>query len=439
MTKKQAHLLCFLGLFFLGTGILFLTRRSVPFDASIISKQAALEDYDYLWYFLEENYPFLSMAERKYPISVNALKKSGRQQIEAFEGESLDFYNYYQILQDRIGHFHQLAHLSLLSPAAYQTFLLEDKNILQNESNDFIAHNYNILSDSVVYDRYAYLAEKTGNPFPETAARDPSAPIISAPTESSGKSSTNLSFRDINEKTGYIKVNSFKYSFMETDKKLLKEWFLAHTDTDYIIIDITGNGGGSSAYWMNLIVSPNIRQAIDWNSIMLTPYGKESREQFASTGIQKSDLNPNLKDLETLPAINPTDLQDNRYYISAHFSVSPSLEAPLCSGQFFLLVDSQVASAADGFAQFCKATGFATVIGENTWGDGGGTNVYIAKLPKSKLILRYRAMHVLNADGSSNVEFGTTPDILCKRVSGFSGLPALSACLEYIESLEKEN
>ena len=190
---------------------------------------------------------------------------------------------------------------------------------------------------------------------------------------------------------------------------------------------------------MNLIVSPNIRQAIDWNSIMLTPYGKESREQFASIGIQKSDLNPNLKDLETLPAINPTDLQDNRYYISAHFSVNPSLETPLCSGQFFLLVDSQVASAADSFAQFCKATGFATVIGENTWGDGGGTNVYIAKLPKSKLILRYRAMHGLNADGSSNVEFGTTPDILCKRVSGFSGLPALSACLEYIESLEKEN
>lgn len=235
MTKKQIYLLCFLGFIFLGTGILFLVRRSVPFDASIISKQDALEDYDYLWYFLEENYPFLSMAERKYPISVNALKKSGCQQIEAFEGESLDFYNYYQILQDRVGHFHQLAHLSLLSPAAYQTLLLEDKNILQNESNDFIAHNYNILSDSVVYDRYAYLAEKTGNPFPETAARDPSAPIISAPTESSGKSSTNLSFRDINEKTGYIKVNSFKYSFMETDKKLLKEWFLAHTDTDYII------------------------------------------------------------------------------------------------------------------------------------------------------------------------------------------------------------
>ena len=44
MTKKQAHLLYILVLFFLGTGILFLVRRSVPFDASIISKQDALED-----------------------------------------------------------------------------------------------------------------------------------------------------------------------------------------------------------------------------------------------------------------------------------------------------------------------------------------------------------------------------------------------------------
>lgn len=46
MTKKQIYLLCFLGFIFLGTGILFLVRRSVPFDASIISKQDALEDYD---------------------------------------------------------------------------------------------------------------------------------------------------------------------------------------------------------------------------------------------------------------------------------------------------------------------------------------------------------------------------------------------------------
>ena len=50
-------------------------------------------------------------------------------------------------------------------------------------------------------------------------------------------------------------------------------------------------------------------------------------------------------------------------------------------------------------------------------------------------MLRFRAWHNLNPDGSSNVEFGTAPDILnVKSPSG--GKPNLEACLEYIERLE---
>ena len=92
-------------------------------------------------------------------------------------------------------------------------------------------------------------------------------------------------------------------------------------------------------------------------------------------------------------------------------------------------------SASEGFAIFCKATGFAVLVGENTLGDGGGANVFLAKLPNSGLIMKYRAMHVLNPDGSSNVEFGTTPDIKAKRNTR-GEISYLGLCLDYIESLE---
>lgn len=85
---------------------------------------------------------------------------------------------------------------------------------------------------------------------------------------------------------------------------------------------------------------------------------------------------------------------------------------------------------------FCKDTGFATVVGENTGGDGGGTNVYETRLPNSGLLLRYRAMHGLNKDGSSNVEFGTTPDVLFQGRWGRKNVDLLGSCLDYIESIE---
>ena len=81
---------------------------------------------------------------------------------------------------------------------------------------------------------------------------------------------------------------------------------------------------------------------------------------------------------------------------------------------------------------FCKNTKFATVVGENTGGDGGGRNVCVVKLPVSGLLLRFRAMHVLNPDGSSNVESGTVPDVV-PEIKGRKDTSYLGLCLDYIK------
>ncbi|QNK42614.1 hypothetical protein HCR03_11650 [Caproicibacter fermentans] len=85
-------------------------------------------------------------------------------------------------------------------------------------------------------------------------------------------------------------------------------------------------------------------------------------------------------------------------------------------------------SSAEGFAHFCKQTGFATIVGDPTNGDGIGIDSLIFVLPNSGICLRFSASLGLNPDGGSNEEFGTTPDVPCEP-----GKDALQTCLDLIE------
>ncbi len=82
------------------------------------------------------------------------------------------------------------------------------------------------------------------------------------------------------------------------------------------------------------------------------------------------------------------------------------------AGKIWLLVDEYVYSSSEAFTVFCKDTGFATIVGSPTGGDGIGIDPVFLVLPNSGLIVRYSALFGLNPDGSSNEEFGTTPDLL---------------------------
>ena len=90
------------------------------------------------------------------------------------------------------------------------------------------------------------------------------------------------------------------------------------------------------------------------------------------------------------------------------------------------------------FAFFCKATGFATLMGQTTRGDTG-LGVYYLALPKSGLLVRYFGVNTLNPDGSSTMEHGTAPDIVLPERAANSNdrISPLSACLQYIKELEQ--
>ena len=100
------------------------------------------------------------------------------------------------------------------------------------------------------------------------------------------------------------------------------------------------------------------------------------------------------------------------------------------NGKIYLLVSNSVYSASEALTYLCKETGFATIIGTNTGGDGiqdGNGGPIKIVLPNSKLIFQFTASIGINSDGTINEIEGTKPDVYLKN-----GEDALTKCLDII-------
>jgi len=88
----------------------------------------------------------------------------------------------------------------------------------------------------------------------------------------------------------------------------------------------------------------------------------------------------------------------------------PKSNGALFKGKIWLLTSSSVYSAAEGFAVFCKQTGFATLVGQTTEGSNSGGPI-LFELPNSHCLIEFDVEYCLNPNGSCSQEIGTTPDI----------------------------
>lgn len=222
-------------------------------------------------------------------------------------------------------------------------------------------------------------------------------------------------------KIAYIKVASFGAEHIGShDEKIISDFFKEVQNYDHLIIDITGNPGGHSGYVKYF--KPLLKAAHSIDEYYLFKCGQNSEEYINEAF--KNSVKP-IKNLPNFSKINSSDKNEMTHYHKSTFKVEPA-EQNQFGGKIWLLIDERVFSAAEGFAKLCKDTGEVTLVGRNTRGDGVGIDPAFIVLPNSKIILRYSLIYGLNADGSSNIEFGTTPDI----VSPDSENP-LETCLKY--------
>lgn len=97
-----------------------------------------------------------------------------------------------------------------------------------------------------------------------------------------------------------------------------------------------------------------------------------------------------------------------------------------------MLVDGDVYSSAEAWAVFAKSTGWATLVGERTGGDGIGIDPLIASFPHSGYAFRLPAVMGLTSSGVINEERQTEPDMEVSAVKTGNLLedPAVQAVIQ---------
>lgn len=239
----------------------------------------------------------------------------------------------------------------------------------------------------------------------------------------------NLTFRyDPEGNYSYCHIGSFM-TYDEADAHLLREMFLKTQEKGIqnIVLDIRGNSGGYAEYWMDYIVRPNIREEIEYKNygfyrespelLDLIEYeGVDSPEDedwsaYSSYIIKRYDVHP---EDGIFPNLQREDIVKLDKAVEETVHISAPDEEPLFTGKFWLLTDEYTYSASEYFLDFCKRTGFATIVGKQGDGDGACvSNVYRA-LPESGIVMEFNAVYGIREDGTNSEDQPVLPDVAVK-------------------------
>jgi len=207
----------------------------------------------------------------------------------------------------------------------------------------------------------------------------------------------------------------------QKDKEILESFFEEITDIPNLIIDLRDNSGGSDLYWRDLIVKPNAKGNMTSERYFLFNKSEITDNYVSALEISESEI-------DELPELLLSQYKNCFTHYTTDTDIFEVAENPY-SGTIWVLIDDTVYSSSENFVMFCKNTGFATLVGTPTNGDGGMADPLLVSLPNSGLIVRFSMFYGLNGDGSGNEANGTKPDIIISENED-----ALTKCLEQIDN-----
>ncbi len=207
------------------------------------------------------------------------------------------------------------------------------------------------------------------------------------------------------EGVGYMYVGTFDPSTLERRYDYILGFLREIEGYEYLIIDIRGNTGGAFRSWVDGIVRPLLKENTLHEYYLAYRTG-EYVQWFHDEYLR--DKAPVSK--EVFNYLPPEVLGED--YVIYNFSATytPTHEVDF-DGEIILLTDFMVYSAAEGFTNFCKQTGFATIYGTPSGGDGFFVWPLYYVLPNSKIAITMTSSMSLDRTGHANEEVRTQPDV----------------------------
>lgn len=369
--------------------MIFTLVGAFPIEANqnTLSLDEKLSDFEYLYFIVQENYPLLWVKERQTGVNWLDRKEEFRSYIKNAHTDG-EFYNAIREIVEELGN----SHTHVISPQSMPGYRQMYRGtqawgeVFTDRTDEAYAYWRNVLGIS--------------SQLPVTDSAD----LGEAPNVLTGIIEQ--------DNIAYIRVRSFGAQFIQNDKTKVLEFLTSVKDYPYLIIDIRGNVGGAERYWQDLLVAPLIAKPI------ATAFYVSFRSGEYVQSFIKATLGAGYSILRVGRNLVPKGENFPEEILTEQFSDPiklPRIVFPQNSvgfdGQVLLLTDKSVYSSAEGFAAFAKATGWATLVGTQTGGDGIGISPIIFSLPNSGLLIRMSQGLGLNPDGTANEEFPTYPDV----------------------------
>lgn len=397
-----------------------------------LSKEQRLADFESLCDGLRENYPYVKLAKRQAGADLDVLEKDYRTKVEQCTCDDV----FYDVLKDFIGEFSFTGHLDLWG-RRYESELASKREFVKEPGQEIRYKPYVDALDNPVSNRtYASMTKyyqemecrmEEKRTKDNGGARGEAAEAASAVETVEEEAPANVETKILEQgKTAYVFIDAFDFEQMEADRKILLPFYEEVGDYENLIIDITNNLGGSMRYFDELVTAPLTKKTLTVPGYQLFKDGENNETFLRIKEGAASGLYQPVSELPAMPELNREDAADCDWFWREDYVVEPAGDG--FDGKIWLLVSENNYSSAEYAAMFSKESGFATLVGRTTSGDGIGTEPVYLILPNSGLVVQYSPMYGVTADGVGSEACGTVPDIVSPE-----GESALETCLRQIE------
>ena len=411
---------------------------TLPREPAVLSKETLLADFDYFTHTLEDSFPFYGPVRRKFGVDLRAQTNSARTVVENLNTANSEA----QILRD----FANILSGYVVTPMRTMGHMIGLWNGTSTYNVQLAQIKWDGASETPWYPNlYArHLHDIFTSP---TATRYYGKPLEGIDIDNFIQSNLftptadNVSFSILQENSiAYIRMKTMNVGNYASDGKLIAAFAETIGEFDHLIIDLRGNTGGNTGNFTQYIMAPLIKEPATLGYYVFFKAGEHALQfdDIYSRDVQWQVDNgltlhtdaPRFSVGDILPSLtnaNAEDFASLKYGFKREITVTPSASQWAFDGKIWVLIDGRSYSAAEISAAIAKESGFATLVGEPTFGSFGGYTAAFINLPNTGIIIRYDYGYVTDLQGRSLEEYGITP-----HITNRPGMDALSTALALI-------